>query len=88
MRRTKAFLEAKLAALESENLTLHGDLVAANREVVRLRDELQVSRQVPALQRMTLEALKEQARKWASEGVPCHIRSGHIIHSITKAVLL
>lgn len=88
MRRTKAFLEAKLAALESENLSLHGDLAAANRKVRELEDELHVSRQVPALQRMSFEELKEQARKWASQGVPCHIRSGHIIHSITKAVLL
>jgi cell division protein FtsB len=86
--RKNAFLEAKVAALEAQIAALQADNTQLRRDNVRMTEQLAIHAQVPALQRMSFDALKEQARKWANEGVPCHIRSGHIIHSITKAVLL
>lgn len=83
--RTNAFLEAKVAALESELIALQAEHTKAKRELIQVRDQLEVHSRVPQL---SFDQLAERAKALAAQGVPCKIYHGHVIHAKTGAILL
>lgn len=86
IRITKAFLETKLAAMESKNdaLTIENDKLRA-----QLNEYRNAAKQ-DMLDRSSIKSIKDtmaRARKLSASGVPCFVKNGLIYHTYTKAII-
>ena len=83
-RHTKAFLEAQLAAQDAEIADLRAKLVAAQRHV----SALEASATQDMRDRSSVSAMRQimdRCKQLAAQGVPCKVRRGVLVHSITGA---
>lgn len=86
IRVTKAFLDAKLAAVEAENHALRAQLDASERENAALRAQLQpLGQAIASIQNRG--QLLAKLRELSVKRVPCAMRGDAIIHTKTGAVL-
>lgn len=86
IRITKAFLETKLAAMESKN----DALVAENNKLRAQLDEYRTAAKQDMLDRSSISSIKDKLRRCRElneQGVPCYVKDGIIRHQYTKAVL-
>ncbi len=81
---TKAFLEAKCAALTVENDDLKATNVALQRQLSLLQSS-NINQVRDRTSIVTQRELMTQCRDLNARGVPCLVRGGMLIHAKTRA---
>lgn len=85
-RHTKAYLETVIASKDAEIMDLNTQLVAARQRVAQL-EAASMALQNDVRHISDRRRMMDRCKELASQGVPCKIHRGVLVHSITHAPL-